>query len=164
MKLTDSQLVILSASSRRENGAILPLSRSLRLVAHESADHAIRRILILVFAQTTVFDWYSVHRLSALARDAFSVRGTTFLMPQFASAIDSKVPQYPYAEDVPGSRHQHRQIWALEKSYCEKRRTESASPKRQNSPSEEDSLLKFRIPYRKFVRHFRGIGASQDFC
>jgi hypothetical protein len=33
MKLTDSQLVILSTAARRENGAVLPLSKSLRLNA-----------------------------------------------------------------------------------------------------------------------------------
>jgi hypothetical protein len=34
-------------------------------------------------------------------------------------------------------------------------------PQRRISPSEDDSLRAFRIPYRKFARHFRGSAEGQ---
>lgn len=111
MRLTDSQLVILSAASQRENGAVLPLSKSLKLNAG-----AVTLVLKSLLKHKLIVEGDAANDVAAWREDKSGRRFALAITPAGLKAIGVDALPETKSEAVPVAKSARKEVKANAKT------------------------------------------------
>lgn len=144
MRLTDSQLVMLSTAARRENGAVLPLSKSLKLNAG-----AVTLVLKSLLKHKHIAESEAANDVAAWREDKNGRRFTLAITPAGLKAIGVDTLPEQKSEAAPAAKSARKETKANAKA--------GPAPKAQKKVAREGSKLSMLVDLMR-----RKTGATID--
>lgn len=144
MRLTDSQLVILSTAARRDNGAVFPLSKSLKLNAG-----AVTLVLKSLLKHKLIVENEAANDAAAWREDKSGRRFALTITPAGLKAIGVDALPEQKSEAVPAAKSTRKEVKANAKA--------DSVPKTQKKVAREGSKLSVLVDLMR-----RKTGATID--